>query len=219
MAIAMLAIGALLAVFALPVSAQSRGAADTTLARTAGTDRAGQLPAGYGSLRRDDVVIEIHVQGLTVRAIPLTEDVIRALAPDSYRALNALAMLRAPQLERIRTRLGLPAIQAWHVAFFNVQQGEARYDPRGMLIRSAGRDYRPLDIIPLVPGFEDGRLGQGKTVDAIFAFDPGVALDQPLVVTLAGEQNATWADVLQRLERERASIWSRAAGARKPPID
>lgn len=199
--------------------AQGGGASAAGDTVPAATTRDGMIPAGYGSLRREDVSIEFTLQGLTVRAIPLDEAVIRALAPDSYRALHSLGARGAPELERIRTRLGLPAIQVWHVAFFNVQQGEARFDPRGMSIRSAGRDFRPLDVIPLVRGFDDGRLAQGRTVDAIFAFDPAIALDQPLTVTLAGNQSSVWGEVLQRLERERAAIWSRAAGARKPPID
>jgi hypothetical protein len=86
-------------------------------------------------------------------------------------------------------------------------------------IRSSGRDFRPLDVLPLVNGFEDGRLAQGRTVDAIFAFDPAVALTQPLVVTLAGQQTSAWGDILPRIERERAAVWSRAAATRKPPND
>lgn len=71
-------------------------------------------------------------------------------------------------------------------------------------------------MLSLVKGFDDGRLTQGRTVDAIFAFDPSIALDQPLVVTLAGQPVAAWGDILPRIERERAAIWSRAAAARKP---
>lgn len=174
------------------------------------------MPPGYGSLRREDVAVEIRLQGLTIRAIPLEESVIRALAPDTYRSLRVLRDRQAPALERLRSRLGLPSVQAWHVTFFNVQQGEARFDPRGIQLRSAGRDYRPLDVFPLVPGYEDGRLAQGRAVDAVVAFDPQVALNQPLVVTLAGESSNAWTEVIPRLERERAAVLSRAAAARKP---
>ena len=174
------------------------------------------MPANYGSLRRDDVAISVQLQGLTIRAIPLDESVIRALAPDSYTSLHVLREAHTAEIELVRTRLGLGASQVWHVQFFNVQQGDARYDPRGVQIRSSGRDFRPLEVIPLVPGFEDGRLAQGRSVDALFAFDPAVSLSQPLVVTLAGQSSSAWTDVLPRLERERAAVWSRAAAARKP---
>ena len=66
------------------------------------------------------------------------------------------------------------------------------------------RTATPLDIVPLVPAFEDGRLAQGRTVSAIFVFDPAITLTQPLVVTLAGQHSSAWGEVLPRLERERA---------------
>ncbi|HVZ49406.1 MAG TPA: hypothetical protein VG916_11520 [Gemmatimonadaceae bacterium] len=162
------------------------------------------------------MAIVVQDQGLTIRALPLDESVIRTLAPDSYQAMKANLARVAPRLGAIATRMGLASVQAWHVQYFNVQQGEARFDPRGMQVRSAGRDFRPLDVIPLVPGFDEGRLAQGRSADAIYVFDPAVALDQPLTVTLGGQQDASWADVIPRLERERAAIWSRAAAARKP---
>ncbi|MCC7195493.1 MAG: hypothetical protein IT356_08070 [Gemmatimonadaceae bacterium] len=175
------------------------------------------VPAGYGSLRREDVAIEVRDDGLTIRAIPLEEGIIRTLAPDSYQSLHALRERVAPQLARVAARTGLQTVQAWHVQFFNVRQGDARYDPRGMQVRSAGRDFRPLDVLPLVPGYDDGRLAQGRAVDAVFVFDPAIALDQPLTVTLGAQQSTAWSDVLlQRLDRERTAIWSRAAANRKP---
>ena len=201
-----------------PAAAQGRAGGDSA-ARPQVTGDAGLIPAGYGTLRRDDVAIVMQVQGLTIRAMPLDESVIRTLAPDSYQALHAMRESRAARLDSIRRRLGLASIQAWHVSFFNVQQGEARFDPRGVQIRSSGRDFRPLDVLPLVNGFEDGRLAQGRTVDAIFVFDPAISLAQPLVVTLAGQQTSAWGDILPRIERERAAVWSRAAATRKPSAD
>jgi hypothetical protein len=176
------------------------------------------IPPGLGSLRREDVAVTVQVQGLTVRAIPLDESVIRTLAPDAYASLHAQAASKAAAFDRIRVRMGLASVQAWHVSFFNLQPGEARFDPRGMQIRSAGRDFRPLDVIALSPGYDDGRLAQSRNVAAIFVFDPAVLLTQPLVVTLGGVQNTDWSDdnIMPKLERERAAIWSRAAAARKP---
>ena len=201
---------AVLAVAAL-VAAMPVGAQDASHPAPADT-----IPAGFGSLRRDEVAVSVQVQGLTIRAIPLDEQVIRTLAPDAYRALHALVASRSRALEGIRSRTGLAAVQAWHVAFFNAQQGEARYDPRGMQLRSGGRDFRPLDVIALVAGYDDGRLAQGRTADAIFVFDPAVQLGQPVTVTLAGVATDAWADVIPRVERERSAVWSRAAAARKP---
>lgn len=213
---AALALAAASTAFTMRVSAQG-GAQRADAAPVVARDTTGLVPAGYGTLRRDDVGIAVTTEGLTIRAIPLDESVIRTLAPDSYRTLHALREGHVKDLERIRTRLGLQSVQAWFVSFFNAQPGAARYDPRGMQIRSAGRDFRPLDVIPLVTGFEDGRLVQGRSVNAIFAFDAAVALDHPLDVTLAGQQSSVWGDdVIQLLERERSAIWSRAGASRKP---
>lgn len=214
MAIARLAAGILAVTSGVApgLALAQRAVADTGLGARA------LIPAGFGSLRREDIAIEVTDNGLTIRATPLAEEVIRTLAPDSYQSLHALRERVAPQLSQIAARLGLPAVQAWHVQFFNVQQGDARYDPRGMQVRSAGRDFRPLDVVPLVPGYDDGRLPRGRAMDAVFAFDPAIALDQPLTVTLGAQQSSAWSDVvLQRLDRERAAIWSRAGAARKPP--
>ena len=103
-------------------------------------------------------------------------------------------------------------MQAWYVIYFNVQQGEARYDPHDVLIRSAGRDFRPLDVLPIATGFDQGRLAQSRTADAIYVFDPSIDLTQPLTVTIGGQANTAWGDIITRLNSERAAIWSRAAG-------
>lgn len=173
------------------------------------------IPAGFGSLRRDDVSLKVQSLGLVVTVIPLEEAVIRTLSPDTYRSLHALRESKARQLDSIRTRMGLPAVQAWYIEFFNVQQGEARFDPLDFLVRSAGRDFRPLQFFALKAGFGEGRLAQRETRNAVYAFDPQVDLSQPLTVTIGTQENAAWADVLPRLELERSLIWSRAA-AHKP---
>ena len=43
------------------------------------------IPAGLGTLKQDDISIVLQPQGVRVTAIPLDENVIRTLAPDSYR--------------------------------------------------------------------------------------------------------------------------------------
>jgi len=48
------------------------------------------VPVGFGTLRQDDIAIRIELPGLIVRAIPLDENLIRLLTPDSYRALREL---------------------------------------------------------------------------------------------------------------------------------
>jgi hypothetical protein len=180
--------------------------------RVAADSARGALPpAGYGTLKRDDVAIIVQSQGLTIRAIPLDESVLRLLAPDSYRTLRALRESKRKALDAAATRLGIPRVAAWFVEYFNVEAGEARYDAYDLQLRSAGRDFRPLDVYPITPGFGDGRLGQRQRMSAVYAFDPAVDLTQRLILTAASQQSTAWDDdLLARLSAERAAVWGRA---------
>lgn len=197
-----------------------RARGDAALADSARQqDQTGLIPAGFGSLRGDEVSVVVQVLGLTVKAMPLEESVIRTLAPDRYRAFNALRESKAAAIDSIRRRLGRQSVQTWYVQYFNAQQGEARFDPHDVLIRSAGRDFRPFAVLPLVGRrLDQGRLPQRENADGVYVFDPAIELTQPLTVAIAGQSSAAWGDILQKLERERAAIWSRAAAARRAPL-
>ena len=68
-------------------------------APTALLAQAGDLPpAGYGTLRQDQVGVRITTSGVMVRAIPLDERVIRLLAADAYRSLHELAASRSADI-------------------------------------------------------------------------------------------------------------------------
>ena len=175
--------------------------------------RSGLPPAGFGTLHQSDIALAIQNFGVTISAIPLDESVLRALAPDSYQSLHDLRDSKSKRLMEIQTRLGLTSVQAWYVTFFNVDLGEARYDAGDFLLRSAGRDFRPIDILGLKPGWGDGRLAQKGVQSAIYVFDPAVDLTQPITMSAAGQQTSNWSDNLQRIERERALAWSRASAA------
>jgi hypothetical protein len=157
----------------------------------------------------------LQALGLTMSAIPLDESVIRTMAPDSYRTLHALRESKKPALEALRMRNGLAGVQAWYVTYFNIQQGEARFDAFDFLVHSMGQDFRPLDALPLTPGFGEGRVAQRGQQSAIYVFDAQIDLNQPLTVTTLGQQSTVWGDVvLPLIERERSLIWSRAPAAR-----
>jgi hypothetical protein len=173
-------------------------------------ERNGLIPAGYGTLRQDEIALVAQNLGLVVKAIPLDESVIRTLAPDSYNNLHKIRESRTRDLEGIRSRLGLPAVQSWYITFFNSEKGEARYDAGDVLVRSAGRDFRPLEVLGLKPGFGDGRLAQFGTQSALYAFDPAINLAQPLTVTIGTQTSNAWSDVLRKIELERSLVWSRA---------
>ena len=54
------------------------------------------VPAGFGTLRQDDMAIRLTLPGgLQVRAAPLDESFIRLLSPDAYRAMQELVRSQA----------------------------------------------------------------------------------------------------------------------------
>jgi len=170
------------------------------------------VPPGFGSLRQDDIAVRVQlVGGLTVRAIPLEESVIRLLSPDSYRALRDLQESRRTQISAVQQRFRYPRYSLWYVSFFGEEQGEARFSPQELIITSAGRDFRPLDIIPLTSGFGEQTLKQRESQSALYVFDGAIEVGQPLAVTVETVRSDSWAGVLQRIERERAAVRSRAS--------
>ena len=197
----------------LPAQGGKTKPADSARTDTARhADRNGLIPAGFGTLRQDQIAIRVQNLGLTVSAIPLEESVIRTLAPDSYRTLHAIRESKRAALESLRARNGLAGVQAWYVTYFNVQQGDARFDAFDFLVHSAGQDFRPLDALPITPGFGDGRVAQRGQSSAIYAFDPQIDLNQPLTVTALGQQTTVWGDtMLPLIERERSLVWSRSS--------
>jgi hypothetical protein len=173
------------------------------------TARAG-IPAGFGSLRQDEIAIRLEPQGLIVRAIPLDESVIRLLTPDSYRALRDLEESNRRAIEGITRRSGGRSPDLWYVSFYGLEEN-ARFSPMELIITSGGQDFRPLDVIPLSTGFGEQRLRQRETQSAVYVYPGDIDVDHPLTVSFQGQQSVVWEQLLQRIERERALVRARAA--------
>ena len=174
------------------------------------------IPPGYGTLRQDDIAVRVQLQGVQVKAIPLDESIIRVLSPDSYRALRDLVESKRDQLATIASRRGLRQPKLWYVSYFGLEP-EARFSPMEFVITSAGREFRPVEIVPLSTGWGQQRLRQREVQSAIYLFEDGVELEQPLIVTVESARDASWAQTLRRIERERALVRSRAGrGADEP---
>lgn len=172
------------------------------------------VPIGFGTLRQDDIALRLSLPGgLQVRALPLDESFLRLLSPDSYRAMTEVRASKAADLERLRQRSRLPSYSLWVVNFFAQEQGETRFSPLEIVIRNAGRDFRPLDAFALTPGFGQYRLRQRETQSAVLAFDGLLDPNQPLTMIVETVESGGWQAVLQRVERERALVRSRANAA------
>lgn len=201
--------GALLAILSCTAGQQATVVSTTPSAASRDSSRL-LVPAGYGSLKQEDIAIRISRGGLQVQAIPLDETIIRVLSPDSYRALREQLASRKSALDSLARRTGLERFSVWVVRFHGLEQGETPFSPMEFIITSVGRDFRPIEVFPVTPGFGQQRLRQRDVQTAFYAFDPQVDANQPLTVQYETTRNSEWAAILSRIERERVLVRSRA---------
>ena len=175
----------------------------------------GMIPAGFGSLKQDDISVRLQIGGLLVRATPLEESVIRVLAPDSYRSLRDRRDSERDRIAALATRYGVRRFSIWSISYYALEP-DVRFSPMDVLISSVGRDFRPIELIPLTSGFGQNRLDQRDTQSALYLFDEAVDVNQPLVLTVETARSSGWQETLQLIERERALVRSRAGRGGNP---
>jgi hypothetical protein len=173
------------------------------------------VPPGFGTLRQDDVAIKLQFEGVQVKLIPLDESVIRTFSPDSYRALRDLLESRQGQITTMTNRRGIRGASVWYVSFFGLQP-DVRFSPMEITITSSARDFRPIELIPLSAGFGSQRLKQRETQSALYLFEDGINVEQPITVSMGGVQNSSWDNTIRQIQRERALIRSRSSRAPAP---
>ena len=184
----------------------------TPAAASADTTGTGLVPAGFGTLRQEQIAIPLQLPGVLVKLTPLDESVIRTLAPDSYRAFRELAESKRPAIVRLASQHGLRRGSLWHVSFYGLAP-DARFSPLELTVTVAGRDYRPVEVLPLSTGFGEQRLQPRETQTALYLFDDALDVNQPLIVSLGSDRNTSWSEKLTTIEKERVLIRSRAQGA------
>ena len=171
------------------------------------------VPTGFGTLRQEDIAVKIDVPDVEVWLVPLDESVIRVLSPDSYRQLEGLVESQRDRITRLAAVHSIRNPSVWYVRFSGLAP-EARFTPTDVTITSLGRDYRPADIIPLSSGFGAQRVRARESQTALYLFEDGVDVAQPLTVSMGAARNDRWGDILRTIERERAIIRSRARQTR-----
>lgn len=169
----------------------------------------GLIPAGYGTLRQDDIAVQIQTATFAIRLLPLDEGVIRLLAPDSYRSLAHLKRTRAGEISSAASRAAIAEPMLFLVVFFGLQH-EARFTPEDLTITSRNRVFRPAAILPMSPRWSELLLRQRETATAIYLYEDSIALFEPLTVQYGGIVSNQWGRTLSRLDRERAAVLSRA---------
>lgn len=183
-----------------------------------GRDTAGPglVPAGFGSLKQDDISIRFQLGGLLVRATPLDESVIRVLAPDSYRSLRDRRESERDRIASLAARYGVRGFSIWSISFYGTEP-DVRFNPMDVVVSSVGRDFRPIELIPLTTGFGEHRLDQRDTQSALYLFDEAVDVNQPLTIMVETVRSSGWQEALRLIERERALVRTRAGRTGNPP--
>lgn len=167
-------------------------------------------PAGFGSLKQDQVAVTLTVGNIAVRVLPLDERVIRMLAPDSYASLHALAQSKAAAIAAAARDAGRDSVEAFYVTFYALQP-QAAFVADQVSIQSLGSFYRPLAILPLSPLWNDARLDQRQQASAIYLFEPSIPVSQTFTVFYGDQYSASFDNSLALLQTERARVLARAA--------
>lgn len=189
-----------------PVVAQdSTGAADTT---------SDLLPAGFGTLRQEDISIRLQTRNLRIQIMPLDESIIRLLAPDTYETLRQLLQSRADEIAEEAERNVISAPSLFVVTFFSLQE-RAQFREDELTIQSRNRFFRPVATIPLSPTWSGQELNQRESTTAIYLFEEGIELLEPFQVSYADGPSGSWDRRLRTIERERARVEARAAAAER----
>jgi len=203
---------------AVPSPAQPGANPPTTVTPAAAPTRdstsATLVPAGFGTLRQEDIAIVLETSGVRISAIPLDESVIRTLAPDSYRVLRSYREEHRQRATQRASMHGIREPRIWYVRFDGLAP-DAHFVPTDLTVTSGGRDFRPVDVVPLTSGFGEQRLQPRETQRGLLIFDEAVDPSQPLVVSVGIVRNVDWdysgAAILKKLDNERASIRARAS--------
>jgi hypothetical protein len=170
-------------------------------------------PAGFGTLRQETVAVRLLAGNVEVRVLPLDEQVIRLLANDSYESLHALRESRSRAVAEAAARRAQRRPSLFVVTFFGLQP-QSPFVPEDVTITSRNRFFRPLEILPLSPLWNELRLNQRETATAVYIYEEGIALLEPFTVSYGGFSSPQWDHTLRTLDQERARVLARS-GIRK----
>lgn len=172
------------------------------------------IPPGYGTLKRDDIVVRFATGTVEIQFLPLDEHVIRLLATDTYRSLTQLIVNRQDDITAAAERAGVTEPTLVLVTFYGLVP-EARFNPEDVNVTSRGRLFRPVGIVPLSPTWGSYQLEARQQAVAIYLFERGISFRETLSVSYQGLTNEAWARSLRLLDQERSRVRARAQAA--PP--
>jgi len=168
------------------------------------------IPIGFGTLKRDDIVVRFATDQVEIQVLPLAQSVIRLLLPDTYRSLADLIKTKQSQLDDAAQRAGVQHPILVMVSFYGLVP-QARFVPEDINITSRGQLFRPVGIVPLSPAWSAQQLDARQQAVALYLFDEGISFREALTVSYEGLSNDSWSrGAMRALERERARVLARA---------
>ena len=189
----------------------SRGALLCALLHSASPARLSaqdSIPGGYGSLKRDDIAVTLTTDQVEMQVLPLDEQVIRLLAPDTWRSLDALIAGRRAAIDSIAQRAGTMRPTLVMVTFYGLVAG-ARFSPEIINLTARGQLFRPLGVVPLSARWSSYQLNAREQAVAIFVFDEGISVREDLTVSYGPLSSDQWSRSARLLDQERARVRAR----------
>jgi hypothetical protein len=165
-------------------------------------------PAGYGTLRQDDLSVSLQSGDVEVRLLPLDERLLRLIAKDGYESLHGLVASRQGQIDSAIREAGLGSPSLALVSFFALREG-ARFDPQNVNLWYHNQLFRPAATLPITANFTSRQLPVHRQASAIYLFDMTLPIFEQFDVVYASSQSSGWRDVLPRIQRERGRVMSR----------
>ena len=172
------------------------------------------IPPGYGTLKRDDIVVRFATGNIEIQCLPLDEQVIRLLATDTYKSLTQLVQSRQDDITAAADRAGVVKPTLVLVTFYGLVP-QTRFNPEDLNISSRGRLFRPAGIVPLSPTWGSYQLDARQQAVAIYLFEDGITFRESMAVTYQGMTNESWGRALRLLDQERSRVRARAQAS--PP--
>lgn len=167
------------------------------------------VPQGYGTLRRDDIVVQFSTSQLQIQILPLEEDIIRLLLPDAYSALRNLVQSKRDAIAAAAQRAGVMRPALVLVTFRGVVP-QARFSPDEVNIGNRGQLFRPVGVVPLSTAWDTYQLEARQQAMAIYLFPEGISFRERLLLGYQGMVSDSWSRTLNVVERERSAVLVRA---------
>lgn len=174
------------------------------------------IPAGFGSLKRDEVVVRFATAQLEIHVLPLDEQVTRLLAPDTYLSLAGLVRSRDPDIQSAAARAGVDRPTLVMITFLGLVP-QARFNPEDVSITSRGRLFRPVGIVPISPTWSSYQLEAREQAAAIYLFEPGISFTETMAVSYQGLASEAWNRTVRVLDQERTRVRARAQATQVAP--